>query len=106
MAKRTITTIAKKGNKCVIYNDDGMFCTWTKTQRFDFETIQKVKNEAEDLVMLVSEEEAQAFAGEHMTIENHNAWVISKDILWILEGRFEANEREAELVEFIKEHLI
>lgn len=102
-----ITTIAKKGNNCVIYNDDGMFCTWTKTQRFDFETIQKVKNEAEDLVMLVSEEEAQAFTNNtEMTIENHNCWVISKDILWILEGRFEANEKEAEFIEFIKEHLI
>ena len=106
MAKIEITTIAKKGNKCVIYNDDGMFCNWTNVKEFNFDLIAETKANATGLVMLVTEEEAQAFAGEHMTIENHEAWTISKDILWILEGRFEANEREAEFVEFIKEHLI
>lgn len=101
-----ITTIAKKGNECVIYNDDGMFCTWTDKKEFNFDVIAETKKTATGLVMLVSEEEAKAFAGEHMTIENHSSWTISKDILWILEGRFEANEREAKFVEFIKEHLI
>lgn len=106
MARTNITTIAKKGNECVIYNDDGMFCSWTDKQAFDFELLAKVKSEAKGLVMLVSEEEAQSFAGEHMTIENHEAWVISKDILWILEGRFEPRGSEEAFVNFIKEHLI
>ena len=106
MAKTTITTIVKKADECIVYHDDGMFCSWTDKQKFDFELIAQVKAEADGLVMLVSEEEAQAFAGEHMTMENHKAWVISKDILWILEGRFEPRASEEEFIKFIKGHLI
>ena len=106
MAKLEITTIAKKGNKCVIYNDDGMFCTWTDKKEFNFEVIAETKANANGVVMLVSEEEAQTFAGEHMTIENHEAWTLPRYILWNVCRDVEADEDDVKLVEFIKEHLI
>lgn len=104
--KNEITTIVRSGNECIVYHDDGMFCSWTDKKTFNFETISEVKNNTTGYVMLVTEEEAQAFAGEHMKMENHNAWVISKDILWILEGRFEPRASEEDFINFIKEHLI
>lgn len=103
---KEITTIARKNDKCVVYNDDGICCTWTEVKDFNFDLISNVKAGTDGFVMLVSEEEAQSFAGEHMTIENHSSWVISRDILWILEGRIEARASEEDFINFIKEHLI
>jgi len=105
--KTNITTIVKTTeNKCRIFEDDGIFCAWTDIQEYSFDLVAKTKTEATGYVMLVTENDAQNFAGEHMTIDNPNAWVISKDMLWLLEGRFEPRASEVGFLNFIKEHLI
>lgn len=107
MAKTNITTIVKTTeNKCRIFNDDGIFCAWTDVQEYGFDLVAKTKAEAEGFVMFVTENDAQRFAGEHMTIDNPSAWVISRDILWILNGEVEARASEKDFVTFIREHLI
>ena len=107
MAKTNITTIVKTAeNECRIFNDDGIFCAWTDVQEYSFELVAKTKAEATGFVMLVTETDAQNFAGEQMTINNPSAWVISKDTLWLLQGRFEPRASEVGFLNFIREHLI
>ena len=102
MAKYEITTIVKKADECVVYHDDGMYCSWTETKKFSLELLNNIKAGADGMVLLVSEAEAQEFAGEHMKFENHSAWTISRDLIWVLYGELEARESEIELVNFLK----
>ena len=105
--KTNITTIVKNNeNKCRIFDDDGIFCAWTDVQEYDFNLVAKTKAEAEGFVMFVTEDDAKRFAGEHMTINNPQAWVINRDMIHLLKGDFEARASEVEFLNFIKEHLI
>lgn len=99
---KTITTIVKSGNECVVYHDDGWFCEWTKNQPFNFELIQKTKQEADGLVLLVSEEEAKANGGNGAKFDDHEAWVIDKPFIWMIYGEYPKGHWEAE-PEHIKE---
>jgi len=94
MSKKTITTIVKKADECVVYHDDGIFCRWTETQKFDFDLIQKTKAEADGIVLLVSEEEARKFNGA--TFDNHEAWAISRDLIWMVYGEYPKAHWDAE----------
>ena len=94
MAKKTITTIVKKADKCIVYHDDGWYCKWTETQKFNFDLISKTKAEADGLVLLVSEEEAKEYNGGKF--DQHEAWVISKPLIWMIYGEFPKEHWEAE----------
>lgn len=107
MKKTNITTIVKTTeNECRIFEDDGIFCAWTDVQEYNFDLVAKTKTEATGFVMLVTETDAQNFAGEHMAIHNPQAWVISRDMLYLLQGRFEPRPSEEGFLNFIREHLI
>lgn len=108
MSRKNITTIVRKGNNCVIYNDDGMFCKWTETKPFNLETIQEAKEQNDGIILLVSEQEAQSFAGNHMTMENHEAWILERWIIEMVYGTYpkshweNENEETKELVRFLR----
>lgn len=107
MAKLTLTTIVKKADECIIYTDNGIVATWTDKQKFNFDVIAETKKTATGLVMLVTEEEAQAFTGnKYHKLENHEAWTLPRYIIWNVYGKMETDEDDVKLVEFIKEHLI
>ena len=102
MAKKTITTIVKKADECVIYHDDGMFCTWTDKQKFDFNLIADVKAKADGLVLLAPVEEVKAFNGTEAKIDDHEAWVINRDLIWLINGELEPRANEVELINFMR----
>ena len=103
MMKKTITTIVKKADECVVYHDDGIYCSWTENQAFNFDLIQSTKQEADGLVLLVSEEEMTAFKGETIKFDDHTKWTIPRWLIWMVTGEMEASdEEEAELVEFMR----
>lgn len=108
MAKMEIFTIVRKNDECVIYNEDGMFCSWTDIKKFNFDVIAETKAQAKenDIVLLVDETEAQNEFGDFMKMENHQAWFISRDIIWILQGRIDPRQSELKLVNFIRSHQI
>lgn len=102
-----INTIVRKGNKAVVYNDDGIFCSWTDIKEFNFNLIAEVKAKAgNNFVMLVTEEEMEQFIGEHIDFDDHHKWTISRDLIWVLEGRCEATKKEKPVIEFMKSLMI
>ena len=108
MAKKlTITTIVKNGNECVIYHDDGIYCSWTETQKFNFDLISKTKAEADGLVLLVSEAEAQANGGNGAKFDDHKSWCIPRWLIWMVYGKMQpADDKEAKTVEFMRSCII
>ena len=103
MMKKTITTIVKKADECVVYHDDGIFCSWTETKQFNFDLIQEVKSKAEGIVLLVSEEEMATFKGEKIAFDDHEKWTIPKWLIWMVTGEMEASDdEEAQTVEFMR----
>ena len=106
MIKKTITTIVRKNDKAIVYNDDGMFCRWTPIKYFNFELISEVKAREEGIVLLVSEEEAKEFNGAKY--DDHEAWTIPRDIIWMVYGEYpkahweSASEQTKELVRFLR----
>lgn len=100
--KKTITTIVKKADKCVVYHDDGWFCTWRNgVEDFNFELINRVKNEADGIVLLVSEEEAKANGGD-ASFDDFGKWCIPRYRIWQIYGDLEVEPEEAELVNFMR----
>ena len=101
--KLTITTIVKKADECVVYQDDGWYCSWSKNQTFNFDLIAETKANTEGIVLLVSEEEFASFKGETIKFDDHEKWVIPKYLIWMVYGKLETEtEEEAELVEFMR----
>ena len=101
MNKKTITTIVKKADECVVYHDDGIYCSWTETKPFNFELISEVKAEADGIVLLVSEEEAKEMNGAKF--DDHEAWILPKWLIWMVYGEMETDDEEEEkLVSFLK----
>ena len=101
--KLTITTIVKKADECVVYHDDGWYCTWKDgVQKFNFELIQKVKTEADGIVLLVSEEEANANSGNNIAFDDFGKWCIPRWLIWNIYGKLEVDESDKELVEFMR----
>ena len=86
----------KKADECVVYHDDGWYCSWSKTQKFNFDLIAKTKAEADGLVLLVTEEEAEAFNGEHYDFDNHESWILSKPYIWMIYKDFPKDHWETE----------
>lgn len=103
---KTVTTIVKDGGKCVIYNDDGIFCSWSEVKDFNFNLIKEVKENAKGIVLLAPVEEVRAFNGADAKITDHRAWTISKDLIWILYGKLEPRASEEEGVNFLKSLII
>ena len=103
MMKKTITTIVKKADECVVYHDDGCFCSWTETKAFNFDLIAETKAQADGIVLLVSEEEMTSFRGEKIAFDDHEKWTIPRWLIWMVLGEIEAsNDEEAETVEFMR----
>ena len=101
--KLTITQIVKKADKCIVYHDDGIYCQWTETQKFDFDLINKTKTEATGIVILITEEEMANFKGETIKFDDHEKWVIPRWLIWEVYGKMEcADEEEAKIVEFMR----
>ncbi len=101
--KKTITTIVKKADKCVIYHDDGIYCQWTETKAFDFELIAETKANADGIVLLVSEEEMAAFKGKKIAFDDHEKWVIPRWLIWEVYGEMmPSDDEELKIMEFMR----
>ena len=79
-----------------------MFCTWSETQKFDFDLIAKTKAEADGIVLLVTEEEAKANGGCGAKFDDHEKWCIPKWLIWNIYDDLEVDEHDKKLVEFMK----
>ena len=107
MAKNlTITTIVKKAGECVIYNDDGWYCSWTEKKAFNFDLIAETKAEATGIVLLVSEDEMANFKGETIAFDDHKAWCIPKWLIWNVYGELPVEEDDQEVVDFMRSCII
>ena len=103
MSTKTITTIVKKADECVVYHDDGCFCSWTETKQFNFDLIAETKAQADGIVLLVSEEEMASFKGETIKFDDHEKWTIPRWLIWMVLGEMEASdEEESQTVEFMR----
>lgn len=94
--KKQITTIVKKQDKCVVYNDDGIFCRWTPEKDFNFDLLKEIKENNDGIILLVSEEEAEKFLGIHYDYNDHPAWVLERWIIEMIYGTYPKDHWEAE----------
>ncbi len=107
MIEKTITTIVRNQNNCIIYHDDGIYCRWTETKAFDFELIAETKANADGIVILISEEEMANFKGKKIAFDDHEKWTIPKWLIWMVHGKIEPrDEEEKETVEFMRSYII
>ena len=105
--KKTITTICKKADECVVYHDDGIYCSWTETQAFNFDLIAETKANADGIVILVSEEEMANFKGETIKFDDHEKWVIPRWLIWMVYDEMEASDDEEQsIVDFVRSCII
>lgn len=103
MSTKTITTIVKKADECVVYHDDGIFCRWTETKAFNFDLIAETKAQADGIVLLVSEEEMASFKGETIKFDDHEKWCIPRWLIWMAYGEMEASDDEEQaIVDFMR----